>query len=53
MTDQDNKTYDIIKSKYAEITKVLALLEQELPLEFSSTDNIEIEIGSSCIRGTN
>lgn len=53
MTDENKKTNDLIKSKYKEISKILALLEQQLFFDCSSTESTEKDIGLTCIKGYN
>lgn len=53
MVDQEKKTCDLIKSKYEEISKVLALLDQQLFFEYSSVESAEKDLELMCIKGSN
>jgi hypothetical protein len=53
MINKNKKACDLIKSRYKEISKILALLEQQLSFDYSSVDNVEKDIGLTCIKGYN
>jgi hypothetical protein len=53
MTEKNKKACDSIESKYEKISKILALLEQQVFFDYSSAESEEKNIGLTCIKGYN